>query len=885
MPTSSPNGNAPPVRGPQVPNPKGGVKDSGVREQAGWRKVEGRAEKKAKNKGKKQSQKNVYEAAEYRCHACAGRNHVAKHCNVGKDELAERRNTNLQRFGPFPDRETAQRGPKKQQPQAKTATAAPQQPTNTATTKTSPAGTWAAKAQGQKPPPAEVQKERGLGKDARKYQPTTTLRLFAEELVDYAAIAEAEMAERERLVEDFFRSGALKTVCAWCGVLLPRPHLADHLWRHKVAARMALAEYAMASHTETASRLFQDSQNELGKMFTLHDTARSAVLAKAKAREMAKETIAEAERVKQDARKRSRHTDEKKPAGEAATPPQPQQPTPPQGAAPPMASTVNPALPALGEVGEVFLRSNRCAGAMAWFITTLCGTEVSPEEVSSATLPGGRADSPMDILLRLGARKHMPLLAQLDTAQRSVRGNRTICSTGFIALETKDGSWEPYLSVSSTQHEISGSAIAIVVWANNHFLVYAQSTDVPPQSKVAMTLYSFTAMGDADTSAAGKFNNPTPEEPWRLRGCGKQTCACSGRCDEGETECPLCLAQNRRPAQKQQKAAQPVDPFVTSDDEQSDDQPDKPDVDEEDDDPAASETSNADEEGTSGDDEDDALIETPDEPFSHASLTPARRGARCPVPGCAFAPNRRFAQAILSHMYAKHSQSTMDEIPNSRLAKNGLVRCNRCRALVPAPNAGRSWHSCDKDPRDHTRTARNAVRRAEFHGAAIDIWTDGSAKGEKAACAAFFGANDPRSAVQVCEEATNQYAELAAVVMATRSVTDRSIAVRIHTDSQWVIDGFALRNAVGTHMSLWEELFKQRERVTLVKVHGHQGLAENEVADRMAGAVTGRYSVNELVEFANTHFSAQTADILRRAATTAGFFEEKELRGTRWGEV
>ena len=421
---------------------------------------------------------------------------------------------------------------------------------------------------------------------------------------------------------------------------------------------------------------------------------------------------------------------------------------------------------------------------------------------------------------------------------------------------------------------------------------------------------------------------PTAGQPWRIKGCGRPLCSCGARCEEGQAECPLCLAQTtttRKRGKKEQVAATPALSIPLFDDTQtssrrtiplddllaeaaagndeSDEPEDSEQREEEETAEEEEETAEEDEEEEQEADEDESdesmdsaersdpsnvepTGETSDSPgreadprdkFSHGSTKPANGTSMCPI--CGFRANNRFAQAIVTHMRNRHTAEEMRRIANNALKKNGLVRCNDCEAIIPAPNAARTAHKCGNLPK--RRTELNVLRRQETATGLVTVYTDGSCKDNRAAAAAFFGTGDGRSCTNLVEPATNQRAELTAVVMAARAAP---IDSRIHvlSDSQWVVDGYLRKNSVSTHLDLWEELFSFDARLTVEKIQGHAGVNGNTMADLMAGSVTGECTVDRLARFALEQYGATTSNIVVTATATPAIFAPKQRQGWTW---
>jgi ribonuclease HI len=133
----------------------------------------------------------------------------------------------------------------------------------------------------------------------------------------------------------------------------------------------------------------------------------------------------------------------------------------------------------------------------------------------------------------------------------------------------------------------------------------------------------------------------------------------------------------------------------------------------------------------------------------------------------------------------------------------------------------------------------------------VDIFTDGACSGNPGpggwgAILRWNGSEKELSGGE--RETTNNRMELMAAIMALESLT-RPVAVRLHTDSQYVKDGITQwiqgwkRNGWRTaarkpvkNDDLWKRLDAARERhqVSWHWVRGHDGHPENERVDRLA---------------------------------------------------
>ncbi|KAJ2964144.1 hypothetical protein NQZ79_g1000 [Umbelopsis isabellina] len=137
------------------------------------------------------------------------------------------------------------------------------------------------------------------------------------------------------------------------------------------------------------------------------------------------------------------------------------------------------------------------------------------------------------------------------------------------------------------------------------------------------------------------------------------------------------------------------------------------------------------------------------------------------------------------------------------------------------------------------------------------VYTDGASAGNGTAKAfagvgVYFGPNDPRNVSEPLEgKATNQRAEIMAVIRAIERCDDEHCKLEIRTDSMytkkavttwrknWLIKNW--KTSTGEEVKnrdLFERLFdlidKRPGEVQITHVPGHSGLAGNEMADRFA---------------------------------------------------
>lgn len=125
-------------------------------------------------------------------------------------------------------------------------------------------------------------------------------------------------------------------------------------------------------------------------------------------------------------------------------------------------------------------------------------------------------------------------------------------------------------------------------------------------------------------------------------------------------------------------------------------------------------------------------------------------------------------------------------------------------------------------------------------GDGIVIYTDGASSGNPgpAGLGVLLLWREHRREIQrFLGEATNNQAELEAVLAGLRAVTQPGRAVAIHTDSEYVIGVLTKGHKVQANVELVAEIQAEMGRfaaLTFVKVPAHAGVPGNERADRLA---------------------------------------------------
>ena len=131
-------------------------------------------------------------------------------------------------------------------------------------------------------------------------------------------------------------------------------------------------------------------------------------------------------------------------------------------------------------------------------------------------------------------------------------------------------------------------------------------------------------------------------------------------------------------------------------------------------------------------------------------------------------------------------------------------------------------------------------RAAPEHG--IDIYTDGASSGNPGPAGlgvVLRWRGRGREIRRYLGEATNNEAELAAVLAALEAVKRPDLPVRLHTDSEYVIGVLVGGHRVKANVELIRRIQAAMVRFTaleFVKVPAHAGVPDNERADALARA-------------------------------------------------
>jgi ribonuclease HI len=125
-------------------------------------------------------------------------------------------------------------------------------------------------------------------------------------------------------------------------------------------------------------------------------------------------------------------------------------------------------------------------------------------------------------------------------------------------------------------------------------------------------------------------------------------------------------------------------------------------------------------------------------------------------------------------------------------------------------------------------------------GLEVHVWTDGAASGNPGPAGSGFVLlfREHRKEASIwLGDATNNVAELTAVLVALRSLKRRDVPVRVHSDSSYVIGVVTGAMRAKANRELVEEIRDQVARfadLRFVKVEAHAGVEWNERADALA---------------------------------------------------
>ena len=105
----------------------------------------------------------------------------------------------------------------------------------------------------------------------------------------------------------------------------------------------------------------------------------------------------------------------------------------------------------------------------------------------------------------------------------------------------------------------------------------------------------------------------------------------------------------------------------------------------------------------------------------------------------------------------------------------------------------------------------------------------------------------------LCEpvNSTNNYAEITAALVGLKKITDKTIQVKVYSDSQYLVQTINSNWNINANKELWEKLFEEIrtfDSVEFIKVKGHDGNKYNEIADNLANKEAIYYGQKEDVQ-------------------------------------
>jgi ribonuclease HI len=184
------------------------------------------------------------------------------------------------------------------------------------------------------------------------------------------------------------------------------------------------------------------------------------------------------------------------------------------------------------------------------------------------------------------------------------------------------------------------------------------------------------------------------------------------------------------------------------------------------------------------------------------------------------------------------------------------------RNLTPAPGsepvsfeAGDPAEPRSRDGGTPAAGARGSSAQPAAPADAIHVWTDGACSGNpgRAGLGVVIlgdGAGQ-REISEYLGEATNNIAELTAILRGLQAVSDRKRPVIVYSDSQYSIGLLTKAWKAKKNVELVDELralTKTFANLRFVKVAGHAGIALNERVDQLAtGAINHRSTIDRRI--------------------------------------
>jgi len=178
------------------------------------------------------------------------------------------------------------------------------------------------------------------------------------------------------------------------------------------------------------------------------------------------------------------------------------------------------------------------------------------------------------------------------------------------------------------------------------------------------------------------------------------------------------------------------------------------------------------------------------------------------------------------------------------------------RNLTPAPGSEpvefEPGEPAEPRPKDARTAAPGAPRRATAHSTAapanaIHVWTDGACSGNpgRAGLGVVIIGDGPgqREISEYLGDATNNIAELTAILRGLQAVSDRARPVIVYSDSAYSIGLLTQNWKAKKNVELVDELralCRTFPDLRFVKVAGHAGVALNERVDYLATSAVSR---------------------------------------------
>jgi ribonuclease HI len=187
------------------------------------------------------------------------------------------------------------------------------------------------------------------------------------------------------------------------------------------------------------------------------------------------------------------------------------------------------------------------------------------------------------------------------------------------------------------------------------------------------------------------------------------------------------------------------------------------------------------------------------------------------------------------------------------------------RNLTPAPDSEpvdfEPGEAAEVRPKDDRATATNGSRRSTAPSQAapanaIHVWTDGACSGNpgRAGLGVVIVGDGPsqREISEYLGDATNNIAELTAILRGLQAVSDRARPVIVYSDSAYSIGLLTQNWKAKKNVALVDELralCKTFSDLRFVKVAGHAGIALNERVDQLAtSAINHRSTIDRRID-------------------------------------